>query len=128
MDWITDQIAIGNYLDAQAVSPELDAILCLKEHCCDERRTDLDILSLPLIDGAGNPAWKIEEAVDFIAGTVAAGGKILVHCHAGRSRSVVVVARYLMASRGMVAAAALALIAAKRDIYLSDGIDRLLRP
>ena len=55
-----------------------------------------------------------------------AGARILVHCHAGRSRSVVVVARFLMQSRGLAAQAALDLIAARREIYLSPGIEELL--
>lgn len=29
MDWITEQIATGNYIDAQQISPEIDAVLCL---------------------------------------------------------------------------------------------------
>lgn len=51
---------------------------------------------------------------------------MLVHCHAGRSRSVAVVARYLIESQGMTQQAALVLIMQKREIYLSDGIEELL--
>ena len=53
MDWITDQIAIGNFLDAQSLPERSDAVLCLREDCCDGR-TDVDALCLPLIDGPGN--------------------------------------------------------------------------
>jgi hypothetical protein len=38
----------------------------------------------------------------------------------------VVVARYLMRSRGLTTQAALDLIASRREIYLSPGIDELL--
>lgn len=37
MDWITENIAIGNFIDAQnASADDLDAIICLKPDCCDE--------------------------------------------------------------------------------------------
>jgi len=35
MDWITENIAIGNFIDAEnATKDEVDAILCLKPDCC----------------------------------------------------------------------------------------------
>jgi protein-tyrosine phosphatase len=126
MDWITPQIAIGNFLDAQQVSDEVDAILCLKEECCDERRTDIDVLAVPLIDGKGNDWRQIEEAVNYIQDVVAVGERILVHCHAGRSRSVCIVAKYLMAAEGLTSGAALAKIGSIREIYLSPGIEEVL--
>lgn len=125
MDWITDQLAIGNFLDAQSLPNGIDAILCLRENCCDGR-TDVDALCLPLLDGPGNDPRGIEDALDFISEVVAAGQRILVHCHAGRSRSVVVVARHLMRSRGLTAPAAIDLIASRREVYLSPGIEDLL--
>ena len=125
MDWITDQLAIGNFVDAESLPDGIDAVLCLREDCCDGR-TDVDALSLPLLDGPGNDPRDIEDALDFIHEVVTSGQRILVHCHAGRSRSVVVVARYLMQSKGLTAQAALDLIASRRDIYLSPGIDELL--
>jgi len=126
MDWITDQIAIGNYLDAAAPPAGVDALLCLKADCCDEGREDVEVLCIPLVDGPGNDPRDVREAVRVIADVVAAGERILVHCHAGRSRSVAVVARYLVEFRGMSRQAALALIGEKRAIYLSDGIEELL--
>lgn len=127
MDWITAQIAIGNYLDSAALPADIDAVLCLRENCCNEARTDKDVLCIPLVDGAGNDPRQVAEAVRFIADVCDAGEKVLVHCHAGRSRSVAVVARYLVEHQGMSAATALGLIARKRAIYLSDGIEELLR-
>jgi len=125
MDWITDQLAIGNFLDAQSLPGGVDAVLCLREDCCDGR-TDIDALCVPLIDGPGNSPGDIEDALDLIREVVTAGQRILVHCHAGRSRSVVVVARYLMRNRGLTVQAALDLIASRREICLSPGIEDLL--
>ena len=127
MNWIIDQIAIGNYRDAEAPPSDIDAVLCLREGCCDEGRTDIDVLCIPLIDGPGNDPRRVQQAIGFIADVVDAGDNVLVHCHAGRSRSVVIVARYLMERQGMTASGALASIAAKRAICLSDGIEALLR-
>ncbi len=40
MDWITEQIALGNYIDAQnAKGNEVDALLCCKPGCCNEADT-----------------------------------------------------------------------------------------
>ena len=126
MDWITDQIAIGNYLDAQSLPPEVTAVLCLRDNCCTDR-DDVDALSVPLVDGAGNDRRSVVEATNFVAEMINAGGRILVHCHAGRSRSVMIVARYLVRHRAMTAQAALDLIAQKREIYLSPGVEDILR-
>lgn len=126
MDWITEQIAIGNFIDAKNISNEVNAILCLKENCCDEGRVDLEILTIPLLDGSGNNKRFFDEAVDFIDNVVSGGEKILIHCHAGRSRSVCILARYFMIKYGMNRKEALSKIEAKREIYLSPGIEEIL--
>ena len=125
MDWITDQIAIGNFADARELSAAIDAVLCLKHGCCDDRE-DVDAICIPLVDGSGNSRIAVREAITYIHEVIVSGRRILVHCHAGRSRSVVVVARYLMEYQSLAARDALTLIAAQRGIYLSKGIDELL--
>jgi len=127
MDWVTKQIAIGNYLDAKNASPaEVDAILCLRPDCCDENDAAFDILCVPLSDGAGNNQRFFDEALAFLDDVVSRGEKILVHCHAGRSRSVCIVARYLMLKQNISSQQALEVIALKREIYLSTGIEEIL--
>jgi atypical dual specificity phosphatase len=129
MDWITDHIAIGNFVDAQSdrLPDQVEAVLCLREGCSCEARTDVDALHIPLLDGPGNSREDVAEAIRFIDEVVTAGDRILVHCHAGRSRSVIVVAKYLMRVRGMTSASALTLIESKREVYLSPGIEELLK-
>jgi protein-tyrosine phosphatase len=128
MDWITDNIAVGNFLDARNASKkELDAVLCLAPNCCTEDNDELDVLCITLLDGAGNNQRMIADAIDFIHDIVSNGERILVHCHAGRSRSVCMVARYFMIKQRLTSHQALALISAKREIYLSPGIEELLR-
>jgi len=122
MDWITDRIAVGNFIDAEKPEAALDHILCLKPDCC-RGRTDIKTTCVPLVDGRGNAPQLYRTAVKTIRRAVSAGERILVHCHAGRSRSVCVVARYLMESEGLTRNEALRRISEKRDIYLSDGIE-----
>ena len=121
MDWITKNIAIGNIKDARDAASVVDAVLCLID-CCDEENDDIDILCVLLEDGKGNKKHEVELAVDFIDSIVSSGERILVHCQAGRSRSVCIVAAYLVLYNGIGVNDALSLIQSKREIYLSDGI------
>lgn len=126
MDWITEQIAIGNVEDAEAVREgDLDAILCLRPGCSCEARDDVDVEFLPLIDGPGNPSAIVLEALEFLRVSLAAGERVLVHCHAGRSRSVCVVAAWLMAEGGLSRAASLRFVQERRTggIWLTPGIE-----
>jgi len=38
MDWITDQIAIGSFIDAKNPPIYIDANLCQKRDCCRGRK------------------------------------------------------------------------------------------
>ena len=126
MDWITDYIAIGNFVDAERPDPTIGHILCLKPDCC-KGRTDVDVTCIPIVDGAGNNPYSYRRAVDDIKQWASAKKKVLVHCHAGKSRSVVVVARYLMETRDISRDEAIEIIARKREIYLSEGIEEAFR-
>ncbi len=126
MDWITDNIAIGNFQDARKGYAAVDAILCLKEDCICKGREDVDAFRVPLIDGPGNTRKSIEEAIDVIAGVVSSGEKILVHCHAGRSRSVCIVAAYFVRHHNMTVKEALDFVGGKRWYSLSIGIEEVL--
>ena len=67
MDWITSQIAIGNFIDAKNASPiDIDAILCLKTGCWEENDDPFDILCLSLKAGIGNTQRDVTEAIVFI--------------------------------------------------------------
>lgn len=58
----------------------------------------------------------LSKCVDFIDRAIAAGGKVLVHCNQGRSRSVTVAAAYLTVGLQCPVDEALALIKSKRPI------------
>jgi hypothetical protein len=125
--WIIPQIAIGHVHDAVHLDPAVDAVVCLKPGCrCGEVGHGRPVYPVPMIDGRGNRPDDIAEAIDLIADVVdACGEKVLVHCHAGRSRSVAIVAAILVQHRGLTPVAAVALVASKRDIYLSPGIEEI---
>nr|AFK39190.1 unknown [Medicago truncatula] len=55
-----------------------------------------------------------EECFDFIDEAKSNGGSVLVHCYAGRSRSVTIIVAYLMKSRGMSLSEALQHVKCKR--------------
>ena len=124
MDSITDQIAIGNFKDAAAPSHEVDHILCLIEDCCEDR--DQAVTNVPLIDGPGNDEDDVKKAVGALRDAVTAGEKILVHCHAGRSRSVCIVAAHLVLEQGMSRVEAFAAIRARRDVQMAPGVMEIL--
>ena len=125
MDWITEKIAVGSCIDAIEHEKDVHAILCLKPECCDEGNTSVDVLCIPLIDGPGNREEDVVAAMQFIHDVVCSDEKVLVHCHAGRSRSICIVAAYLMKFEYYTQAQALSHIQRKREIYLSRGIEEI---
>ncbi len=133
LDWITKDIAIGTYLEAQ--DPDL-----LKEHgICSLVSLDgsmmgknhdelglAEIAAYDLIDGDGNDLWLLRRCVEDLGRLAASRAPVLVHCHAGRSRSAVVVAAHLMKIMNLEAAQAVAVIASKRDINIAPALMRVL--
>ena len=60
---------------------------CGAEHCPRQL--------VEMTDGGGNGERNVRTAVDFINDFVRDGEKVFLHCHAGRSRSVVILAIHL---------------------------------
>ncbi len=133
MDWITDRVAIGNYLEAR------DAAL-LKQHgfrsalsldgtLAERDATELglsEVVSYPLVDGPGNDLRLLRFAVGDLRRLTSSHSPVLVQCHAGRSRSVVVVAALLMEAQSIGAREAIALVAAKREVSVTPALFDLL--
>lgn len=133
MNFITDNIAIGNYLDATDVEAQraagIESLLCLdgKLKPSDAEAMGLkQIISFSLIDGRGNRPETFESAVRAVGRLSAGKPKLLVQCHAGRSRSVIVVAAHLMLTRQLSDSEALDFINERREIALTPGIETLL--
>lgn len=133
LSWITDTIAIGNYLAARdgilLKSEGIRSILCLDKN---HSKPDADVVEIkayekiPLVDAKGNDSRLFRRAVRALADLVEQAPPVLVHCHAGRSRSVVVVAGYLMITHRLDPDKALSEIARKRDSAVTTELRCLL--
>jgi protein-tyrosine phosphatase len=133
VDWITDQIAIGNYLDALDLelirSSSISSVLSLDGTLCGKKPADCGLRRIEIVlleDAPGNDPHLFRRAVDRLEDLVQDSAPVLVQCHAGRSRSAVVVAGYLVKVCAMNSEEALSLVAAKRDIAVTPGVERLL--
>ena len=133
MDSITDKIWIGNYLDASdsgaLANAGIRSILCL-DGCMADRRADnlgvKRIESVELIDGAGNPPERFLRAVRLLRDLVVTHPPVLVHCHAGQSRSAAVVCKYFMQVEGDTLGDAMRRITSKRRVAIIAGLQEAL--
>jgi protein-tyrosine phosphatase len=133
VDWITDRVAIGNYLEARDVAllkqHGFRSAISLDGTLVERQAADLglsEVASYPLVDGPGNDLRVLRFAADDLR-RLAAQGPVLVQCHAGRSRSAVVVAAHLMEAHGISAGEAISRVAAKREINVTPALVDLLR-
>jgi len=99
LDWITDDIAIGNCDDAiwlEGVrNAGIESILSLNGWPNSAFNTHgLTWRCVELIDGFGNPVTRLQEALCHLH-ELRNRGRVLVHCMEGVSRSPLVVASYL---------------------------------
>jgi atypical dual specificity phosphatase len=133
MDWITENIAIGDYREAQdkelLSSAGFASVLGLISTLADTPPAELGLKRVEivtLLDGAGNDPALFRRAVDTLAQLVSQTPPVLVHCRAGWSRSPAVVAGYLMLTRGLSAAQALGEVSAKRSGSMAPELQVLL--
>ena len=133
MDRICEKLYIGNYLDA--LDPEglttagIRSVLSLDgtlEGADYSQHDIVEIVAIELIDGAGNRPEKFLRAVRELARLVGESAPVLVHCHAGQSRSAIVTARYYIDYEGLSLAEAMERIADKRDIKVTPGLQEAL--
>jgi hypothetical protein len=133
MTAITDSLFIGNFEDVEKpevlASEGVQSILCLNGYLRGRAPESCGVQALrvfDLKDGPGNDPYVFKLAVRAVGELARRHPKLLVHCHAGRSRSVVVVAGHLMLVRNLTADEAIALIAAHREIALTPGLAAML--
>jgi protein-tyrosine phosphatase len=126
--WITPKIAIGALKDVKRAASHVTAILSLvalpKTIILP---SDVDHLQIPLTDGAGNGERDVRNAVKYLTEFMRDDEPVFVHCHAGRSRSVVILAMALMQHLGISRGAALAMIQKHREISLTSGVEGMFR-
>lgn len=99
---ITDRIGIGDSSDGRQIPSVFDAVLNVA--------IDLDIPptqgkvyrhKVGLLDGPGNDDALLLSAVMVLHALNKRHNRVLVHCHEGKSRSVMVVATYVSIVGGM---------------------------
>ena len=88
MDAITNEIWIGNYLDARDLAQirthGIRSVLCLDENAVNEDFSGTKVAELevvPLIDGPGNSQTAFAQAVKRLHQLVRTASPVLVHCH-----------------------------------------------
>lgn len=133
VSFITPDVAIGTSLDAEdkavIAGHGFRSILCLNGHFYGSEPVACGVEALKVydfIDGPGNDPWLVRQAVLTLEKFVKQSPKVLVHCRAGRSRSVVIVAAWMMRTAKLSPEDALDFIAKRREIALTPGIEELL--
>lgn len=134
MDQITENIYIGNYRDASDMEMlkenDIKSILALNGESNGEKAQEAGIIDtleiFDFIDGSGNDFRLYLDAVDTLKNLQEDFSNVLVHCHAGRSRSAVVVAGYLVQEKMYLPEDALDYIRKRRNIKVAKGLLTLL--
>ena len=132
MDAITQSIWIGNFLDAKdeaALSKAgIHSILCLDGCLAGRSADELGVKQIEVvesIDGPGNSPAKFLRAVRLLKDLTSEHAPVLVHCHAGQSRSAAVVCKYFM-QEGDSLGEAMHRITSKRRVAIVAGLQEAL--
>lgn len=130
--WITDNLAITNFFSAHdkdvLARERVRAVLCLDRESRGDSAADRGIECIEFVhlnDGA-NPMSVFKEAVLKLEKLTAKHTRVIVHCRAGRSRSVAIVAAYLIKTQGIPASAALSIVRTKRESAVAEDLIRLV--
>ncbi|MCX7176028.1 MAG: dual specificity protein phosphatase [Proteobacteria bacterium] len=133
MDWITEAIAIGNRIEAHDPAHRertgICSLISLDGSMTDDRALGIgytDWACISMVDGPGNDLAPFRKVVQALIDMVEGSPPVLVHCHAGRSRSVTVVAAYLATTRGWSVQVAFEFIAAKRETAVQAGLAEMV--
>jgi hypothetical protein len=122
LDWITPDLAIGGRcapdgVEALARGQGLGAVIDVRAEEIDDPavwdRCGVTFLSLPTDDHAAISAPMLRAGLDFAETARVAGRRLLIHCHHGIGRSVML-ALCVLVERGAHALDALALVKARR--------------
>ncbi len=128
MGWITGRVAIGNYLEVRGATllkeQGFRSAISLDGTLAEQQAVEFglfEVASYSLVDGPGNDLRVFRFARDDLR-RLAAQGPVLVQCHAGRTRSVIVVAAYLLEAHRISAMEAISRVAAKREINVTPAL------
>ena len=116
MDFILDNLAIGNYREALAPASDINALLCVaREH--DIYDTKYKYFKVPIVDMQPIPTEQLKGAVVWLRSNIK-DNKIMVFCNAGIGRSPSVVVGFLCCILGYSFGEAVEYVAARRP-YMS---------
>jgi protein-tyrosine phosphatase len=116
MDWILDNLAIGNFEESQNPPEGVEALLSVAE----EReiiRTEFTSFHVPIVDMQPIPTEQLSEAIQWIHDTIEQNS-IMVFCNAGVGRSPSTVVTYLAVYHNMEFGEAVEFVARKKP-YMS---------
>ena len=133
MDQITQDIWIGNFNDARDLKSlkenGIQSILCLDGCLVGTKAEELGVKHVEvvqLIVGRGNRPEIFLRAVRTLRQLKTKHSPVLVHCHAGQSRSAAVVCKFLMKEEGSGLAEAMKKITTKRKVAIQAGLQEVL--
>jgi protein-tyrosine phosphatase len=110
------------------VSTGIRSILCLDGCLAGVKAESVGVERvevLELIDGSGNPPETLLRAVRLLGDLISKHAPVLVHCHAGRSRSAAVVCKHFMLNADSLAEA-MKRITARRRVVIMSGLQEAL--
>lgn len=98
MHWLTTQLAVGPAFEDHSLSSVaaagIDVIVDLREHQTHDatklERLGVRLLHIPTRDGTMLPVDRLQELAIWIVERFTRGETVLIHCRAGRGRSVAV--------------------------------------
>lgn len=128
MSQITDFLYLGSWRDssegavatlkAKGITHVLN--LAREQMPIEEKRSDVVFVTIPMNDDHQEDLYeRLMEAHTFINNAKKQGGKVLVHCRRGISRSPTIVVSYLMKYNHMTYEQALAFVEARRHVSLN---------
>ena len=118
MDWITENIALGDWMDAEKLPHSgITRVLNMAKEV--SIRHELPALHMHILDGVEMQTNVLEKAREFL-GEADDDDKTLVHCVAGVSRSPSIVAMHLALKHGRTFDEALAFVKSKRSVVDPD--------
>lgn len=133
MDWITDTVAIGTAIEAHSPGfREQHGFLSLVSvdgSMTIRKAYSLgydDVICSPMKDGPGNDLEAFLRTVDALIAMAQECPPVFVHCHAGKSRSVTVVAAFLVINLRWTVSQAYDFIASKREIQVQSGLPKMI--
>lgn len=133
MDQISDEIWIGSSTDAKdrdsLCREGIRSILCLDGCLLGMKADELGVSQievLELVDGRGNKPEVFLHAVALLKKLKVRHPPVLVHCHAGQSRSAAVVCKYFMKEEGASLGQAMKRITSKRKVVIVAGLQEAL--